>query len=232
LEEVFTDALHIIRELSFPGKVLPLFHHYLKAGYFPFARSEEESDFFVKLNQVINTTLETDLALMENYSAGNITKIKRLLGVLAESVPFTPNISALASKMQLGRDTVNTYLHHLEKAGLLNLLYRSSRGVAALQKPDKIFLENTNFSFALQNQPDTGSLRETFFLNQLRHAGHAVNLPDKGDFFIDRKWTIEVGGVGKKDKQPVNTKADFLVLDNLETAYQNRIPLWLFGFLY
>ncbi len=232
LSEVIENAVDITSSLEFPRRIMPLFKSYLQSGYFPFRHSETEGDFFVKLNQVINTVIENDLAIIEGYSAGNVIKIKKLLGVLAESVPFTPNISSLATKLNLGRDTVNTFLLHLERARLFNLIYQAKKGVAALQKPDKIYLENTNLSFALKDQPDVGSLRETFLLNQLRNAGHQVSLPSSGDFMVNKKWTLEVGGVSKDKSQVGNIKNSYLALEGIENAYQDRIPLWLFGFLY
>ncbi len=132
----------------------------------------------------------------------------------------------------MGRDTVNLFLLHLERARLLNLLHYSTKEVAALQKPDKIYLENTNLSYALKDQPEKGSLRETFFLNQVRNSKHQVHLTDEGDFIVDKKWTFEVGGRTKKDDQIKKVKNAFLAADEIDHAYQNRIPLWLFGFLY
>jgi uncharacterized protein len=224
-----TDALH---QLPKTWKPLPLFRQYLKFGYFPFSKTEEEGDFLIKLAQVINTVLESDLASIEGYSAGNVVQIKKLLGVVAESVPFTPNISALAGKMKMGRDTVNLFLIHLERARLLNLIHQASKGVAVLQKPDKVYLENTNLSYALKDDPDKGAMRETFLLNQLRNAKRQVALSKEGDFLVDRKWTLEVGGKSKGEEQVFNTKNAYLALDDIEQPYLNRIPLWAFGFLY
>ena len=232
LEAILKNSATITADLDFPMKILPLFKSYLRTGYFPFSYNEAEGDFILKLNQVINTVLESDLALIEGYTAGNVIKIKKLLGVLSESVPFTPNISALASKMNLGRDTVNNFIVHLARARLFNLIYQQPKGVAVLQKPDKIYLENTNLSYALKDQPDMGSLRETFLLNQLHNAGHAVTLPKGGDFLVNNKWTLEVGGTSKKDDQIRNVRNSYLALDGIEQAFQNRIPLWLFGFMY
>jgi uncharacterized protein len=232
LQDVLTHPVDVIHQLPKNWKPLPLFHHYFKVGYFPFSKTEEEGDFIIKLGQVINTVLESDLASIEGYSAGNVMQIKKLLGVVAESVPFTPNISSLAGKMKMGRDTVNMFLVHLERARLLNLMHQASKGVAVLQKPDKVYLENTNLSYALKDGPDKGALRETFLLNQLRNAKHHVALSKDGDFLVDKRWTIEVGGKSKGDEQIKNTKHAFLALDDIEQAYLNRIPLWAFGFLY
>lgn len=231
LDEILKNTTDFTQEILQQLKPLPLFKKYLINGYFPFSKKDTQAEFSIKLNQVINTVLESDLAAIEQYTAGNVVSIKKLLGIISESVPFTPNISALATKMKLGRDTVNNFLIQLERARLLNLLHQQTKGVAALQKPDKIYLENTNLSYALKNAPDVGSLRETFFLNQLKNAGHQVGLPKAGDFIVDGKWTVEIGGKTKESKQIKSVKNSFLALDEIESSYQNRIPLWAFGFL-
>lgn len=232
IEDIFKKSDTATEEILSELKPLSFFKKYLLNGYFPFSKEDSQAEFAIKLNQVVNTVLESDLAIIEGYTAGNVINLKKLLGVLAESVPFTPNISSLATKLKLGRDTINTFLLHLEKARMLNMLYHHTKGVAALQKPNKIYLENTNLSYALKNQPDTGSLRETFFLNQLKNAGHTIALPPAGDFIIDGKWTVEVGGKTKGNAQIKYAKNSFIVADDIEVAYQNKIPLWLFGFLY
>lgn len=213
-------------------KPLPAFNEYLQSGYFPFSITQQTESFRQLLNQVINTVLEVDLQIVEGYSASNTIKIKKLLGVIAESAPFEPNISKIAGRLEMGRDTVKTYLNNLDRARLLNLLSRSTRGVAALQKPDKIYLENTNLSYALKTNPERGTLRETFFVNQLRNAGHTTELAKTGDFKVDDKWTFEIGGPSKDPSQIRQTKHAYLALDDAEHPYLNRIPLWLFGFLY
>jgi len=232
IQDILTHPAEAVHQFPKNWKPLPLFRQYLKVGYFPFSKTEDEGDFLIKLGQVINTVLESDLASIEGYTAGNIIQIKKLLGVVAESVPFTPNISALAGKMKMGRDSVNQFLIHLERARMLNLIHQASKGVAVLQKPDKVYLENTNLSYALKDEPDKGALRETFLLNQLRNAKGHVSLSKEGDFLVDKKWTLEVGGKSKGDKQIKKVKNAFLALDEIEEAYLNRIPLWAFGFLY
>lgn len=193
---------------------------------------EDEKEYLTKLYNVINATLTSDLAFIENYSASPIAKLKTLLGVIAESAPFEPNISALAQKLTLGRVTVIHFLQSLEKGRLPNLLNKSAKAVAAMQKPDKIYLENTNFSYALKSKPDVGTIRETFFLNQIRNAGLQINQATMGDFLVDEKWTFEIGGKGKSSVQIKDVPDSFIVSDQLERGALNRIPLWLFGFLY
>ena len=232
LEQLLADPADATSLLVPKYKPLPLFRSYLKMGYFPFGEPERTAAFQRKLNQVIATVLETDLQLVEDYSASNTFKLKRLLGVLAESAPFEPNISKLASKLEIGRDTVKIYLQNLEQARMLNLLQRSSKGSAALQKPDKIYLENSNLSYALKTAPEIGTIRETFFLNQLRHAGHQVSLPKQGDFLVDGSMLFEVGGPSKDERQIAAHDQAWLALDDIEHPFLNRIPLWLFGMLY
>jgi len=213
-------------------KPLPSFNEYLQYGYFPFSLTEKKETFHQMLNQVINTVLEVDLQVVEDYSASNTIKMKKLLGVIAESAPFEPNISKIASRLEMGRDTVKTYLNNLDRARLLNLLSRAAKGISALQKPDKIYFENTNLGFALKPDSQRGTIRETFFVNQLRNAGHTIELAKCGDFLTDGKWTIEVGGPSKDNSQIRKKDHAYLALDELEHPYLNRRPLWIFGFLY
>ncbi len=232
LTDLLSNANEISTALTHQFKPLPLFKTYLRNGYFPFAKNIETESIAPRLIRIINTVLESDLAYVQDYSASNIAKIKRLLGVLAKVVPFEPNISKIASKLQLGRNTVNNYLRHLQDAHILRLINKDTSGISALQKPDKIFFENTAFAYAFQNQPNIGSIRETFFLNQLTNAGHRMNLSTVGDFLADEQWLFEIGGRNKNEKQIKDRENAFLALDDIETGVANRIPLWLFGFLY
>ena len=232
LENLLQNPDEITGKVLSQLKPLPVFNEYLESGYFPFSITQQQESFRQLLNQVINTVMEVDLQIVEGYSASNTIKMKKLLGVIAESAPFEPNISKIAERLELGRDTVKTYLNNLDRARLLNLLTRSAKGVAALQKPDKIYLENTNLSYALKANPERGTLRETFFINQLRNAGHKTELAKAGDFIVDNKWTFEIGGPSKDATQIRQTKHAYLALDDAEHPYLNRIPLWLFGFLY
>jgi len=232
LEQLLQDPGEAIKNVLSEFKPIPIFNDYLKSGYFPFSITRSNESFRQLLNQVINTVMEVDLQIVEEYSASNTMKMKKLMGVIAETVPFEPNISKIAGRLGLGRDTVKTYLWNLDRARLLNLLSRSSKGVAALQKPDKIFLENTNLSYALKSRPERGTIRETFFVNQLRNAGHTIELAKTGDFIIDGKWTFEIGGPSKDSSQIQGVDDAYLAIDELEHPYLNRIPLWLFGFLY
>lgn len=216
-------------------KPLALMKDYLKRGYFPFSKSLNDISFEIRLMQTMEVILNEDLSYIDGYNADNIFKIKKLLGILAESVPFSANISSIADKLALGRNTIKEYLHAMEKAGMLNFLNRKGKGISLLQKPDKIYLENTNFSYALKSSPEIGTIRETFILNQLKNANKSIFLPDQGDILVQEQnysYLFEIGGKGKSDKQLKDKPNSYIIADDIETGYMNKIPLYLFGLLH
>lgn len=220
----------ILNKIEHP---LPFFRKYLKTGYFPFSIDEKEESTYKKLNQVINTIIETDLAAMEGFDVRTAFKIKKLLGVIAESVPFKPNVSALSRKLDVSRDTIYHWLVLLQKAKLVNLLKAKGKGVSTLQKPDKIFLENPNYSYSLRKNADRGNIRETFLLSQLLNASLDVELPENGDFYLKEfDLVIEVGGKSKTTKQVYDENNFLVASDDIEIGRDKKVPLWLFGFLY
>jgi len=209
---------------------LALFTKYLRLGYLPIF-TEGENEYLPKLEQVIDAVVDTDLAYTASYNAGTAVKVKRLLAVIAESAPFKPNISALAAKMDISRDRILEYIYQLRDAKLLNVLSAEGKGVSRLQKPDKLFLENTNLSFAIHPDPNPGNVRKTFLLNQLLNAGLEVSEPQAGDFLVNGIH-IEVGGKNKSAKQVSTTNNYLIATDGIETGFGTKVPLWLFGFLY
>jgi hypothetical protein len=212
--------------------VRPLAHFkaYLESGYYPFFK--EFPDLYPQqLSEVVNLILEVELPQLRKVDVAWVPKLKQLLLVIAESAPFKPNISSLSAKIGINRETLLAYLHHLSECGLTRHLYKEGKGVSRLQKPDKIYLENTNLSYTLRpSQPDTGTVRETYFANQLAYR-HKLSYPKAGDFLVDQQHVFEVGGANKSGKQLSDTPG-YLAVDQIELGYQNRIPLWLFGFLY
>lgn len=207
---------------------LPLFQEYLKRGYYPFAK---EDDFGIRLQQVINQTLEVDIP---NYAQMNVStgrKLKQLLAIVAQSVPFKPNMSKLAELLAISRNNSADYLLYLEEAGMLAQLRSQTTGVRALGKVDKVYLDNPNlvYSLAGENQ-NKGNVRETFFLNQVR-VHHSVWTSTLGDFWVEG-MDFEVGGKEKGQKQIKAAEKGYLVKDDIETGYLNTIPLWHFGLLY
>ncbi|MHB1279342.1 MAG: ATP-binding protein [Bacteroidia bacterium] len=233
LNEILQDHRNLAAELkqALPP-ILPLFKQYLKIGYLPIFKESNEVLTLLKIQQIINTVIESDLSYIEGYSIHSAHKLKQLLGVIAECVPFKPNISALANKLNASRDSIYEWLQLLSRAKLIHLAQVAGKGVSILQKPEKIYFENSNLDYALKTQPEIGSIRECFFFNQLKNAGHLVELSAKSDFLIDSIYTLEIGGRNKEQKQIQGIQNAWLALDELESGNGNRIPLWLFGFLY
>ncbi|GHU62025.1 ATPase AAA [Bacteroidia bacterium] len=230
-----TDLLQNQREFSsmILNKIKPLEHFpaYLKHGYYPFY-TEAPMLYYHRIEETLNMVLEIELPLLRGVEVAYIKKLKQLLQIIAESVPFIPNVSKLSQRIGVERITFTNYLYHLSEAGLTKHLYKDADGVNKLQKPDKIYLENSNISYALvAANTDIGNIRETFFLNQLSFKNR-VEYVNKGDFMVNDKFTFEVGGKSKNDEQIKNIKNSFVVADNIEYGFQNKIPLWLFGFLY
>jgi len=212
-------------------QIRPLAHfkHYLQYGYLPIYEPGSETEYLMKLQQVIRIAIETDLAWVAGINTGTAQKVKKLLGVMAASVPFKPNITELARKIDAGRDSVYEWISLMEKARVLNLLHTEGRSTAILQKPEKVFLENTNFAYALDPRPDIGNLRETFVFNQLVNSGLDVYHPAM-HYFKTGEWTIEVGG---KTKAVAGADERLIIAaDEVETVFRNKLPLWMFGFLY
>jgi predicted AAA+ superfamily ATPase len=235
---VFTlsDILHrhtaITAELNARFRPLQHFQDYLSIGYFPFFM-ENRLTYPYRLEQVVRLIIETDLQFVKGFDPHNSRKIYQLLYLLAISVPFKPNVSKLSEKIGIHRNTLLEYLHYLDKARLANALTSAGKSASVLQKPDKLFLENPNLHHALApGIVDKGTLRESFFLNQLRNTGHSLALPAKGDFLVDETFTVEIGGKSKSSTQISGIPNAWIAADDLEIGSSNKIPLWLFGFLY
>jgi hypothetical protein len=230
LEEIQHRHREISHEVISTIRPLLYFEKYLSKGYLPIF-VEGENEYGSKLEQIINTVVDTDLAYISSYNAGTAAKVKKLLGVIAESAPFKPNVSAISTKLNISRDRILEHIYQLKDARILNVLLSRGKGVSRLQKPDKLFLENTNLAFAINSSPDKGNLRETFLLNQLLNAGYEVFEPKKGDFWVN-EITIEVGGKNKSSQQVINEDEYLIASDDIETGWGTKVPLWLFGFLY
>ncbi len=220
------DVLKQVRPLQF-------FDDYLKSGYYPFFQEIPEL-YYMRLEEVVNLILEIELPQLRNVDIAYIPKVKQLLFIIAESVPFIPNVVKLSERIGIDRATFLSYLHFLQEARLVSKLYKSVDGVNKLQKPDKLYLDNTNLFYAIGDRhakTDTGNIRETFFINQLKYK-HKIEYPEKGDFRIDGKYSFEVGGKSKDNHQIKTVKNAFIAADGIEYGYRNRIPLWMFGFMY
>ncbi|MBR1878794.1 MAG: ATP-binding protein [Paludibacteraceae bacterium] len=232
LEEVLTDPAPLIRQMNSLGRPVALFHEYMKYGYYPYYM-ENEIDYYQAIQQVVNQTIDNELTKICHVSQSNTRKIKALMTMLCASEPFEVDITKMSILSGLKRDTVVEYLMHMGKAKLLQLLYCDLVSVKRMQKPDKIYIDNPNMLYAWATTPvQIGTVRETIVVNQLT-AKHDVEFGKKrGDFLVDRKYTIEVGGENKNFRQIKDIPNSYVLADNLETAIGNKLPIWSVGFLY
>ncbi len=231
LDDIISRHREIASDIAASVKVLPHFTKYAKAGFYPFYKSVHGL-YGARLNDVVNQTLESDLPAVEDVTPATIRKIKRMLMVLSESCPQLPRMNALFAEIETTRVQGLTMLDILERAALVQQLKSEKASLKNLSRPDKIYPDNPNMMFALVGRVDIGTLREAVFLNQLRGAGHDVKYPPQGDFKVDGRWLFEVGGPGKGFDQIKDLPDSFVVADDMEIGFGNKIPLWLFGFLY
>lgn len=232
LQDILKGHVEIASEITSRFKVLPFFKKYLSTGYFPFYK-ENEILYHSRLRDVITTILEVDIPAVAQIPYEATLKIKKLLSVIATSVPYTPQLKKMGDLLGIGdQRTLLKYLNFMEKAELISTLSKEGLGNQIIRKPDKIYLHNTNLMSALAPDiSDTGNIRETFFYNQLKTL-HKITYPESGDFLVDGKYLFEIGGKSKKSQQIREMENAFLVGDELETGWSNKIPLWLFGMLY
>lgn len=205
---------------------------YVSYGAYPFF-IEGEQDYFMRISQLINVIIDYDLPEAKAIEISTQAKLKQLLYIISTAVPFKPNITKLADKIGTSRIRLLEMLNVLEQAQLIHNLRSSVHGVSLLNKPEKIFLHNTSLIAALaEGKPDIGNMRETFFLSQLHNAGAIVTYPTSADFCVNDKYLFEIGGKSKSAVQLNDHKNGYVVPDDIEYGSGNRIPLWLFGFLY
>lgn len=224
MEDILTHKA-VINGIEHP---LPLFHDYLKRGYYPFGR---DAEFEIELMQVINQTMEIDIPMhiKANVSVGR--KLKSLIMVVSKSVPFKPVMQKLADVTGISRNDIPDYLIYMERAGMISQLRNATGGLRGLGKVEKLYLDNTNLIYALAPEhADIGNVRETFFMNQTRVCND-VRSSDISDFEIGNK-VFEIGGRKKGQKQIENASDGYIVKDDLESGYANVIPLWAFGLNY
>jgi uncharacterized protein len=231
-----THADFVLKKLAKKDrKIIPEFHRYLKVGYYPyFYELKDEAVYKITLEQNVRTTIESDLAAIYPHLTGSsLHKMKQLLAFIAGTVPFLPNWNHIQSVVDIGDlRTLKTYFTHLEDAGLVKSLFKTTKKFSRLEASSKIYLENPNQLYAIAPKvPVIGTVRETFFLNMISQK-HKVGYPGDGDFLVDDKFLFEIGGKNKDFNQIKSHKNSHLACDDMELGAGAKIPLWLFGFLY
>ena len=217
-------------QVVLPQGFLPLQHFadYLRRGYYPF----RDDNFERYIMQVVNTALEMDIAQYADLTPATVRKLKRLLAIIAQAAPFKPNFTQIGGQLEVSRNNIADLCVWLEKAGLIGQLRDSTGGIQGLGKVDKVYLDNPTLIYVLgEENTEVGTVRETFFFNQMRVA-YDVTSSSASDFLVAAKYTFEVGGKKKKQKQIQDVSQAYVVKDDIETGYGNIIPLWQFGLTY
>ena len=230
LEEILENHQDIALSITAKFKPLEYFSYYKAYGAYPFF-TEGELGYNLRLNEIMNIILDSEVATIYNVDSDKINTIRKLLHLLCSSVPIELNIQNLAQSAGVSRNTLYSYLYYLKKANLIEIIGGNFRNKKLLNKPDKIYLDNINLYNILCSEQNIGSLRESFFVSQLKVA-HSVKYSNIGDFKIDDNFIFEIGGKNKGFKQIKDIPNSFVVADDIEIGFGAKIPLWLFGFLY
>lgn len=230
LEELLMNHTKYALDVTSEIKVLRHFDLYLRKGYYPYYKEAGE-DYLMRIGEVVRLIIESDIPAVEDITYTTVQKIRKLLMVIAENVPLEANINKLSTQLESTRDQTLKMLYLLDRAGLLWLLTDKIKEYKHLTGPKKIYLNNANLMYALSGKISEGTMRETFFANQLG-AITTLTMPKQGDFMADGKFLFEVGGSRKTFDQIADLPNSYLAIDDIETGNGNRIPLWIFGCLY
>ena len=230
LTEILTDHRTIAEEISDKIKPFEYYKEYLTSGYFPYY-FENPNSYGMKLEETVNTVIESDLPIIFNIEAQNIQKLKQLIAMICSAKPYELNITKLSQKIGINRTTLYQYIHYLTMGNILYSLKSNAKGDSIFMKPSKLYLANPNLSFYYCQKNEIGTIREQFFINMLTQK-HRLSFPKQGDFLVDDMYTFEIGGNNKGFEQIKGIKESFVVADNIEIGFGNKIPLWLFGLLY
>jgi hypothetical protein len=230
LDDILQNHTDISREILNKIKIFKYFKEYLEYGYYPFYFSAPRS-YKLLLENAVNTVIESDLLYVFHINIDNVEKLKQLVKYLCLTKPFELNISSLSKRIGIGRETLYKYIQYLNLADVLKRVDVLNKKDTSFLKPSKLYLQNPNIyqTFCINNE--TGTIREIFFINQLE-TYYKINYANKGDFLVDEKYIIEIGGKNKDNYQIKDIENGFLAVDNIEIGFKNKVPLWLFGFLY
>jgi len=242
LEEILQNHTDIASKIVSKVKPFAFYKEYLEYGYYPFYFQNSKDSFLLKVNETINTTIEHDLSYIFNIEPRFTIKLKQLVVLICASKPYELNISKLATKIEINRNTLYQYIYYLHRGKIFSILHNASKGDNIFVKPQKIYLANTNLNYAYCSDIEIGTIREGFFVNQLQNyfalsknrgfVEDKIIASKQGDFILENKYTIEVGGKNKSFNQIKDIDDGFVVADDIEVGFGSKIPLWLFGFLY
>lgn len=230
LDEIMSNHIDIADNILKEIKPFEYFKEYLQYGYFPYY-FENNDTYNIKLEETVNTVIESDLPIIFNIEPQNIQKLKQLVSLICSFKPYELNITNLSKKIGINRNTLYQYIYYLVLGNIFSSLKAKTKGDNIFSKPQKLYLNNPNLSFSYCQTNEIGTIREQFFLNMVSQS-HDVSYPKIGDFLINEKYTFEVGGKDKNFNQIKDVSNSFVAADDIQIGFSNKLPLWLFGFLY
>ena len=231
LDEILSDTDGVCDKVNSLCRPQKMFEEYLRVGYYPFYDGSEV-EYYTRIENVVTYIIEQEMPMFCGIDPAYTRKLKAMMMFLAGNLPYEVNISKLASYLEINKNTVLSYLGSMDRAELINLIYADNKSVTKMQKPDKIFIHNTNMLFALSSQNQTGTVRECFVVSQLS-PGHSVEYGRAaGDFKIDGTVTLEVGGESKSFEQIADIPDSYILADNMEYPVGKKLPLWIVGLAY
>ncbi len=231
LEEITKNHTRYATDILSEIKPLKYFKEYLDYGYYPFYLEDIETSK-IKLSEAINKTIDIDLLKIYNIDPKKLRNIKKILTMLCTTVPYKPNMTTLSHAVEVDIKTLYTYLNALSSGKIVRMISSHARGEEIIKKPEKIYLDNPNMFQALCQSSDIGTVRESFFASSLQNAEYEIEASKKGDFIVNSSYTFEVGGKSKGYKQIKDIQNAYIAADMIEVGFGNKIPLWMFGFLY
>lgn len=231
LEDVLSNPDIVCEEVCKACHPQPAFEEYLRVGYYPFYDGDE-LEYYSRIENVVSFIIDQEMTQFCGVEPAYTRKLKAMMMYLADNLPYEVNIAKLASYLELNKATVLGYLASMQKAELLHLLYSDNKSVTKMQKPDKIYMHNTNMLCALGSQQNIGTVRECFVVNQLSYKHTVEYSKTQGDFYVDGHITFEVGGKDKSFEQIADIPDSFILADNLEFPIGKKLPIWIVGLLY
>lgn len=231
LANILADHRSLASKICSQIRVIGEFEKYLKKGYYPFFMECSDITYAQRVERLVLSVIDIDIPAITSIEYETKLKLKKLLVVLADQVPFVPNIANLARDIEVTRNQLIKFFTLLSEGAVLRALSDPTSQPKRAAKPEKILFDNPSVMQALGIVNKTGTIRESFVASMLSYKGELFAAKE-GDFILDRTYLFEVGGKNKGFSQIADKPNSYVIADNIETGFGNKIPIWLFGFLY
>lgn len=231
LNDILDNHRRLASGIAADIRVIGEFEKYLAKGYYPFFMDSSEITYAQRVERLVLSVIDIDIPAITSIEYETQLKLKKLLVVLAEQVPFVPNMTTLSRDVEVTRNQLMKFFTLLNDGAILRILMDATTQPKRASKPEKILFDNPSVMQALGIISKAGTVRESFVASMLSSVGHLFSAKE-GDFLLDRTYLFEVGGKGKGFSQIADKPNSYVIADNIESGMGNKIPMWLFGFLY